>query len=383
MMQLDDGQKGVVVYSDEGNLAYKNYLDGMVPSNGLSREKAGDVVEAILGMLWLHQMEGMTYEWVEKVVPEVEQGIMDLVETDQPVGMSGPTTAATNEMAENIEKVQALVQKVGEIVQPTKDHVVAMLGAVEMMREAVMTVVGKLDNLHDVSAKGRSESLGVMTSSATALMEVKNTVDALSNGVVQMEAQKIDKILVKLDEVGTVKKDDNEEKKTVGGWSVVVEDDDEKARLRDILEGFRDKRGEWLDAQTRTQDQVAELLDLATEDLNDGLKGFQARLYKTIDNYDEDNAGYGFQMEGKMWIGIGDLEHWARKSHSRSMSNLMSVIRGTQDFHHLDNAYRLLVLETATPGQVFVFVGCHYSKARGSRPSSSWQDDSQSKRRKW
>ena len=84
LMQLDDGQKGVVVYSDEGNLVYKNYLDGMVPTNELSREKSGDVVEAILGMMWLHQVEeGFDFDWTEKVIPQMEQEIMDLVETDQ------------------------------------------------------------------------------------------------------------------------------------------------------------------------------------------------------------------------------------------------------------------------------------------------------------
>ena len=56
-------------------------------------------------------------------------------------------------MSENIEKVQVLVQRVGEIAQPTRDHVVAMVGAVESMREAVMTIVGKLGELHDAAAE--------------------------------------------------------------------------------------------------------------------------------------------------------------------------------------------------------------------------------------
>ena len=84
-----------------------------------------------------------------------------------------------------------------------------------------------------------------------------------------------------------------------------------------------------------------------------------------------------------MWIGIGDLEHWVRECHARPMTNLMSVVRGTQDFQHLDNAYRVLVVDAPTTGQVYVFVGCHYSKSRGSKTSSSWEDDSQPKRRKW
>ena len=84
-----------------------------------------------------------------------------------------------------------------------------------------------------------------------------------------------------------------------------------------------------------------------------------------------------------MWIGIGGLEHWVRECHARSMTNLMSVVRGTQDFQHLDNAYRVLVVDAPTPGRVFVFAGCHYNKSRGSKTTSNWEDDSQAKRRKW
>ena len=82
-----------------------------------------------------------------------------------------------------------------------------------------------------------------------------------------------------------------------------------------------------------------------------------------------------------MWIGIGDLEHWVVNSHSRNMGNLMSVVRGTQDYNHGDNAYRVLVVDTPTPDRVYFFVGCHYSK---SKASSGWEDNPQAKRhRKW
>ena len=79
-----------------------------------------------------------------------------------------------------------------------------------------------------------------------------------------------------------------------------------------------------------------------------------------------------------MWIGIGDLERWVVECHARNMSNLMSVIRGTQDYKHRDNAYRVLVVDTPTTDRVYVFVGCHYSKSRGA--ASGWEDNPQTKR---
>ena len=69
-------------------------------------------------------------------------------------------------LKENIEKLQLMVQKVGELVEPTKNQVDAMCGAMESMREGVMTIVHKLDHLHDVSGKGRNEPMKLMTNSA-------------------------------------------------------------------------------------------------------------------------------------------------------------------------------------------------------------------------
>ena len=115
--------------------------------------------------------------------------------------------------------------------------------------------------------------------------------------------------------------------------------------------------------------------------MNDGLKHLQGRLFKTINNFDEDGVSYGFDMEGKMWMGIGDAEKWIVQNHARTLTNLMSVVRGTQDHKHRDNAYRLLVVNVPNTDRAFVFVGCHYNKSRGA---SSWEDNPQAKRcRKW
>ena len=380
----DDGKSGIVVYSDEGNLAYKAYLDWIVPKNDLAREKSGDVVEAILGMLWLHQtVEGFDSERTGKGIRQREQEIMDMVETDVGGGtryvVTTPTTG--DEMKENIEKLQLMVQKVGELVEPTKNQVDAMCGAMESMREGVMTIVHKLDHLHDVSGKGRNESMKLMSTSSSTMGEIKTTVDALNDKITQVGVQN-DRILVKLDGVTTVKAGDDEAKKHEYGWNVLVDDEEEKERLRALLEEYyRERHSVWLEAQTKTKQQVKELLDLGVEDMNDGLKHLQGRLFKTINNFDEDGTSYGFDMEGKMWMGIGDAEKWIVKNHARNLTNLMSVVRGTQDHKHRDNAYRLLVLNVPNTDRAFVFVGCHYNKSRGA---SSWEDDPQAKRhRKW
>ena len=227
----EDGKNGIVVYCDEGNLAYKAYLDWIVPKNDLAREKSGDVVEAILGMLWLHQtVEGFDdFDWTEKVIPQMEQEIMDMVETDVGGGtryvVTTPTTG--DEMKENIEKLQLMVQKVGELVEPTRGHVEEMLGAMEVMKEAVMSVVYKLDHLHDVSGKGRNESMKLMSTSTSTMGEIKSTVDALNDKITQVGVQN-DKILGKLDGVTAVKTGDGEAKKHEYGWNVMVDDEEEK-----------------------------------------------------------------------------------------------------------------------------------------------------------
>ena len=123
-----------------------------------------------------------------------------------------------------------------------------------------------------------------MTTSATTAREVRNTVEALNDKVTQVMAQN-DRILERLDGVTTVKKDDDDGKKTSHQWNIMVEDEDEKERLRVILEGFRANHGEWLDTQSRTRAQAKEILEMETQAMNDGLKGFQGRLFNTINNF--------------------------------------------------------------------------------------------------
>ena len=118
--------------------------------------------------------------------------------------------------------------------------------------------------------------------------------------------------------------------------------------------------------------------------LNEGMKIYQARMYKTIMGNDQDHLGMGFKMEDRRWIGVGDLEAWASECHSHGPETVWNAIRGTEDFGSKESAYMVLVFEAEKIGYMHIFVGCRHSRGAGGASSSGYGQGSYgSKRPRW
>ena len=118
--------------------------------------------------------------------------------------------------------------------------------------------------------------------------------------------------------------------------------------------------------------------------MNEGMKNFQGRMFKTIQGNDHEKVKLGFMMEDRRWIGVGDLEYWASKHHSYGTELVWNVIRATEDFGSKESAYMVLVFEAAKTGYVHIFVGRRRSRGAGGASSSGYGQGSYgSKRPRW
>ena len=274
MMMQGEGRCGILVYKDEGNVVYKCVLDILVPGNLLNKEKSGDVLEAIMGMLYLHSFEPDSvgkYGWAAQYVPELEQMITDYIEDRGQLALMLDTDAVRN--AEVVNE-NHLVRRLSVMVQPMVEQVREMGNVVDTQRIAMETMVDRFNAVNERSAVAREliSNLGNQVGgSAAVLLELRAMVNALATRVERIETQN-DAIVARVDNPGVQAAGAQVQEPPNIAYQVVMQDGAEKVALEAAVEAYRERWAEWLNAQVKSRAEFDALMATQAREMSEGMR---------------------------------------------------------------------------------------------------------------
>ena len=320
------GQTGVVVYIDQGNVVYKNFLDRVIPTSAFGAPVSGDVVESIMAMMSLHQMEPNfvgKYPWTEKVIPGGGAGDHGHDGDGRARKVGGDSWTGTGERVG-----RALDERAGLGAEGGGDCA-AREGAGHGLGQCGGGGAGGGD---DDRGQGGQPAFGIYLGEGAACGREHQgdlqcgCVDGDEGGHGQPASQ-----------AGAHRDAEAGQADREGGRDWFGEEgrcgaDEGMWRGRFWWQMRTKNQGEWVGQQTKTKAEYDALMAKQVKPLSEGMKIYQARMYKTIMGNDQDKVNLGFKMEDRRWIGVGDLEAWASEHHSYGPELVWNVIRATEDF---------------------------------------------------